>query len=103
MTRVAFVYYRYLGSTRIRGEDPAARLGQTFSSCDQLSGRFDIVVHLKVVCEKAFHLARYHVFDHIDSLSIRLEVFHRLSARFLAEIFNSNLHMQTDCITPYCT
>ena len=47
-------------------------------------------------------MARHHVFDHIDSLAIRLEVFHRLSHRFAAQIFNSNAHMDADCMRPYC-
>ena len=101
--RVAFVYYRYLDSTRVRGEDPAAHLHQTFSACDKLEGRFDVVVHLKVVCERAFAMADHHVFDHIDARQDRLAVFRRQSHRFVGQIFNSNKHMEHECVRPYCT
>ena len=101
--RVAFVYYRYLDSTRVRGEDPAAHLHQTFSACDKLEGRFDVVVHLKVVCERAFAMANHHVFDHIDARQDRLAVFRRQSHRFDGQIFNSNKHMEHECVRPYCT
>ena len=101
--RVAFVYYRYLDSTRVRGEDPAAHLHQTFSACDKLEGRFDVVVHLKVVCERAFAMANHHVFDHIDARQDRLAVFRRQSHRFVGQIFNSNKHMEHECVRLYCT
>ena len=100
--RAAFAYYRFLDSTRIRGEHPAAHLHQTFSACDKLEGRFDVVVHLKVVCERAFAMADHHVFDHIDARQDRLAVFRRQSHRFDGQIFNSNKHMEHECVRPYC-
>ena len=100
--RVAFAYYRFLDSTRVRGEHPARALPQTFSACDKLEGQFDVVVHLKVVCERAFAMADHHVFDHIDARQDRLAVFRRLSHRFDGQIFNSNKHMEQECVRRYC-
>lgn len=99
---VAFVSKNLtLGSSIHRGKYPAALMRASWIRCEESSGRYDAIVHVKEVCPKVFHMSQRHVYDHVDNEFKQWWKFLLHSNLFHAEIFNTAEHMWW-CVTKKC-